>query len=571
MGAAGDDRLAIGEALKPYEHLLAEEGLITKDQLAIARISKENLGVDLGSVLLKRGFTTETKLLEFFSKHTQVPFISIKSFDLDPELVRQLPYHVAKQHRLILIAKKDEKYCVAMANPFDSFAKDDLKDSLQGIEYIPYLASAKEITETLDKYFQGKQSQDDGSNITLQVANDNEIGNVEDAKKAQEAASGQKVVNAVNSIIGRAHAEHASDIHIEPSRRSIRVRYRIDGLLRERGEFPKTMLLPLVSRIKILASLDIAEHRIPQDGRVRVLLVGKALDLRISTCPTQFGEKIVIRLHTPDDVKSIESLGFLEKERKLFSEIISKSHGIFLVTGPTGSGKSTTLYAALSRINSPERNVISIEDPIESEIEGVNQVAVNIKTGVTFAAVLRSALRQDPDIIMLGEIRDAETAQIAVRAAITGHMVLSTLHTNSAAGAIPRLEDLGVEPFMLSSALKGVLAQRLVRKICDLCRIETPLDPEKYGPDIMASVKKAHMGKGCKNCNFTGYRGRIGIFELAAVDEKMRHMINSNASEIELTKYLRENGTLSIIDDGLAKVNMGLTTLDEVLRVTTED
>ena len=571
MYAAGDDRLAIGEALKPYENFLASEGLITNDQLAIARISKENLGLDLGSVLLKRGFITEAKLLEFFSRHSRVPFISVKNYELDPELVRQIPYHLAKQHRLILIARKGEKLCVAMANPFDSFARDDLKDALQGVEFIPYLASAKEIVETLDKYFQGKQSEDDGSAITLQVANDNEIGNVEDAKKAQEAASGQKVVNAVNSIIARANTEHASDIHIEPGRRQIRVRYRIDGMLRERGTFPKTMLLPLVSRIKIITGLDIAEHRVPQDGRVRVLLVGKALDLRISTCPTQFGEKIVIRLHTPDDVKSIEALGFLERERKLFSDIISKSHGIFLVTGPTGSGKSTTLYAALSRINSPERNVISIEDPIESEIEGVNQVAVNVKTGVTFAAVLRSALRQDPDVIMLGEIRDAETAQIAVRAAITGHMVLSTLHTNTAAGAIPRLEDLGVEPFMLSSALKGVLAQRLVRKICEQCRMEATLDAEKYGPELLSKITKAFIGKGCKNCNFTGYRGRIGIFELAEIDEKMRHMINTEASEIELTQYLREHGTLSIIEDGFAKIAMGLTTLDEVLRVTTED
>ncbi len=569
MYSPGEDRFQVGEALKPFEKFLVDEGLITTDQLAIANISKENLGLDLGSVLIKRGFITENKLLEFFSRHSKVPFVSVKNYDLDPEIARMIPLHIAKQHLIIPIKKKGDKICVAMANPFDTYALDDLKDALEGQESIPYLASAREILETIDRYFEGNAAEENIT-LTIQVASDADAAGAEEARKMQEMASGTKIVSAVNSMIARAHAEKASDIHIEPSRKKTRIRFRVDGLLRERGTLAKTMLLPIVSRIKILAGLDIAEHRIPQDGRVRVLLVGKPLDLRISTCPTQFGEKVVIRIHTQDEVRNIETLGFLEQERKVFSEIISKSHGIFLATGPTGSGKSTTLYAALIRINSSEKNIISIEDPIESEIEGINQISVNTKSGMTFASILRSVLRQDPDVIMIGEVRDGETAQIAVRAAITGHMVLSTLHTNTASGTISRLIDLGVEPFLLASALRGVLAQRLVRKICEGCQQETTLDPVKYG-EITKAISKAYMGKGCKACNYSGFSGRIGIFELAPINEEVRQLIISKASDGVIVQALRKMGVKSIIEDGIAKINAGITTIDEVLRVTCED
>lgn len=568
MYTTADDRFQVGEALKPYEKFLVDEGLISGDQLAIANISKENLGLDLGSVLIKKGFVSEKTLLEFFARHSQIPYVSVKNYDLDPEIVRQVPLHIARQHKLVPIGKKGDKIVVAMANPFDSFANDDLKDIFENANIIPYISSAREILETIDRYFEGNPAEENVT-LTIQVASEVDQASPEEARKMQEMASGTRIVQAVNSVIARAHAEKASDIHIEPSRKRIRIRFRVDGLLRERGSLAKNMLLPIVSRIKILAGLDIAEHRAPQDGRVRVLLVGKPLDMRISTCPTQFGEKVVIRIHTQDEIRNVEALGFSEAERKIFSELITKSHGIFLATGPTGSGKTTTLYAALMRINSSEKNIISIEDPIESEIDGVNQVAVNIKAGITFASVLRSVLRQDPDVIMIGEIRDGETGDIAIRAAITGHMVLSTLHTNTASGAISRLMDLGVEPFLISNALKGVMAQRLVRKICESCRQETTMDLTKYG-DLAKDIKTTFLGKGCKTCNFTGYSGRVGIFELAPINEEIRQLINQKAPDYEIGNAFRRQGIKSIIEDGVFKINSGVTTIDEVVRVTSE-
>lgn len=556
------------EAISRFEGDLVLEGLITADQLAIAKISQKNLALDLGSALIRKGFVTEVQLLEFLADHLGIPFVTLKDYQPDPEIVHRVPFHIARQHHLIPLSKKGDKIFVAMANPFDPFANDDLKEIFH-CELELALASALEIEEALERFFEGSAAESERL-LTVEVTSESDSQGETEARKMQEMALGPKVVATVNNLIARACAEGASDIHVEPTRNNVLIRYRVDGLLMNRGNLVKSLHLSVVSRIKILAGLDIAERRIPQDGRVRVLLVGKPLDLRISTCPTQHGEKVVVRLLSKDTVKNIESLGFEDKERRLFSEIISKSHGIFLATGPTGSGKSTTLYAALSRINSPEKNIISIEDPIENEVEGVNQVAVNTKAGLSFASVLRSVLRQDPDVIMIGEIRDAETAQIAVRAAITGHMVLSTLHTNTAIGAISRLNDLGVEPFLLASALKGVMAQRLVRKICKECRREVSLKSGRYGP-LSSKLKKMFQGKGCKACNFTGYAGRMGIFELASINDATRTLIHNRAGEGELIEAFREMGVKSILDDGLEKVEAGLTTLEEVMKVTQEE
>lgn len=571
MFERGQSTFKGGGELSHYEKDLVSEGIITADQLTIAKISMENLGLDLGTVLIRKGFITEAKLLQFLAKRLGIPFVSVKDFELDPDLIHQIPLHVARQHSILPLDKKGKKARVAMVNPFDSSALDDLKSYLKA-EIEPNLASPHEIEEAIDSFYD-ESIPDAEKLVTVEVTSAGEAEKEAETRKIQEMASGPKVVAAVNNLIVRANSEKASDIHIEPIRSKVHVRFRVDGLLRERGTLPKNMHLPVVSRIKILAGLDIAERRIPQDGGVRVLLVGKPLDLRISTCPTQHGEKVVIRLLAKDAVRNIESLGFSDKERRLFSQIITKSHGIFLATGPTGSGKSTTLYAALTRINSSEKNIISIEDPIENEIEGITQVEVNAKAGLTFASVLRSVLRQDPDVIMVGEIRDSETAQIAVRAAITGHMVLSTLHTNTAAGVVSRLLDLGVESFLLSSALKGVLAQRLVRKICADCRQE--VSPEIIHMGQLAShasqLKKAFKGKGCKKCSYTGYAGRVGIFELAPIDEKVQELIHKKSPDTVIEKIFREMGIPSILEDGLRKVEQGITTLEEVMRVTQED
>lgn len=520
----------------------------------------------MGHILITRRFITEDKLLHFLAKKLNVAFHEPQDEEIDEEILRVLPFHLAKKNGLLPLYKDEGgKVHVVMSDPTNGAANEDLR-SYYPDGFIPMLGSPTIIVQMLEKHHQ-KSTAFEQSRVQLEITNsEDELSTEIETKKIQEIASGPKIIAAVNNIIVGAKKESASDIHIEPYRDGMRVRYRVDGILREKGSLPKNMHMPIVSRIKIMGNLNIAERRVPQDGRTRVSLMGKPLDLRISTCPTQFGEKVVMRLLSKDNTITIEALGFLERERKLFTEIISKPNGIFLVTGPTGSGKSSTLYAGLMRINSPEVNIITIEDPVESEIDGVNQVLVNPKQGLTFASVLRSALRQDPDIVMIGEIRDSETAEIAVRAAITGHMVLSTLHTNSAAGAIDRLKDLGLEPFMLASSLKGVLAQRLVRKICEHCKEESSTENA-----YEIKLKKAFKGSGCEECGFTGYTGRIGIFELIEINKDIRKMIHAGSGEDEIRQYMSEQKINTMLEDGIVKVEEGITTIDEVLRVTMED
>lgn len=567
--AAEKKNLSIGgSAVDTYSKDLVKEGLLTQDQLAIAKASVENLGIDLGGILVSKGFITETDLLQFVAKKINVPFHIPDSKELDLEVLRVLPFHLAKKNIVLPMNKNPEgKVVVAMADPNDGSALEELR-GYYSEGFVTRVSSPKIIQELLKKHHSQSSGDLESDTVAMELYTaEHDVEAMMETKKIQEIASGPRIISAVNNIIAKAKKENASDIHIEPYRDSLRLRYRVDGVLRERGNLPKTMHMPVVSRIKIMAQLDIAERRVPQDGRARVRMVGKPLDMRINTCPTQFGEKVVIRLFARDNTKTIEALGFLENDRKIFTTIISKPNGIFLVTGPTGSGKSSTLYAGLMRINSPEVNIITIEDPVENELEGVNQVAVSDKTGLSFASVLRASLRQDPDVIMIGEIRDAETAEIAVRAAITGHMVLSTLHTNSAAGAIDRLKDIGIEPFMLASSLRGILAQRLVRKICKSCYEEISTENIYNIP-----LKKNFQGKGCEDCKFTGYAGgRIGIFELLPINREIRKLIHENAGEDTIVKYQREHNMPSIIQDGIAKVEMGTTTLEEVMRVTAED
>ncbi len=547
---------------------MVKDGLISRDQLSVARVTRQDLGEDLGHILIRKGYVSETQLLEFLGKLLSVPYWPLGNQEVDASLIQRIPLHSARRYHLIPLREEEGKVILAMSNPLDIFAIEEMRALLKK-DVMPVLSSSEEIDLLITKHYglkkQRKPQEIDVVEIMEFAAED--LG--EKAAEKLEGAAGPKIVQEVNRIIAQAYQEKASDIHLEPSREDVRVRYRLDGFMEERERFPKEMLFPLVSRIKIMGGLDIAERRIPQDGRVRLQIGGTSLDLRVATYPTLNGEKVVLRLLSKEGSKSIESLGFSEKDRKTFSDLVARSHGIFLVTGPTGSGKSTTLYAALGRINSPDRNVISIEDPIESEIPGVNQAQINQKAGLTFASALRSILRQDPDVIMLGEIRDAETAEIAVRAAITGHLVLSTLHTNTAAGAISRLVDLGVPPFLISSALIGVLAQRLVRKICPYCRVEMPPDLGRLGA-LAAYVHKCFRGKGCPSCRMSGYSGRVGIFELAPTGDSVRKKIADRATDIEIESELRRSGVRSILEDGLDKVNQGVTTLEEVLRVSQE-
>ena len=584
---------------------MVKEGLITSAQLAIARVSQESLGKELGRILIEKGFLTEVQLLSFLGKTLSTPYISLADVTIDPELVKTVPLHMAQRYRLIPIAREGDKVIVAMSDPKNLFALEDVRGVLRK-EVKPVLSSVDEINQKIKQYYGVHAPTADRTHDSMELVNLAPEGPDEGAgmagDKLEKIATGPKVVSAVNEIILGAFKEKASDIHLEPTREGVRVRYRIDGCLDEKERLPREMLLPVVSRIKIIGGMDIAERRVPQDGRVRVRIGGTSLDMRLSTYPTLYGEKVVMRLLAKDSDIGIESMGFSNRDRKTFADLIMRSHGIFLVTGPTGSGKSTTLYAALSRINTPDKNIISIEDPVESEIPGVNQAQVNAKAGVTFASALRSILRQDPDVIMIGEIRDGETAQIAVRAAITGHLVLSTLHTNTAAGAVARLTDLGTEPFLIASSLIGVLAQRLVRKICNACRKEIEPDPTKIWPlalvrpetvvpqvgyksgksalEVMdaddtlpptSRIERSYMGRGCVACRMSGYSGRIGIFEMAPIGESVRALIAAGASEHDIEKELRKMEVRAILEDGLDKVNAGITTVEEVLRVTQEE
>lgn len=557
-----------GNAIERFAKDLVKDGLITQDQLTLAKASVENLGIDLAQILVNRKFIKEVDLLKFISRKLGIPFHVPNSEEIDLDTLRIFPFHLAKRNCILPMKRtENNQVIVAMSDPMDGSSLEELR-AYYPEGFVTVLSPPHDILTLLNKHH--SQSSGDLASATTILelySPEHDIETMMEAKKIQEIASGPKIISTINNMIAKAQKEGASDIHLEPYRDSLRLRYRIDGVLREKGNLPKSMHMPLVSRVKIMAQLDIAERRIPQDGRARVRLVGKPLDMRISICPTQFGEKVVIRLFAKDNVKTIEALGFLDRDRKIFTNIISKPNGIFLVTGPTGSGKSSTLYAGLMRINSPEINIMTIEDPVENELEGVNQVPVSEKTGLSFAKVLRSALRQDPDVIMIGEIRDSETAEIAVRAAITGHMVLSTLHTNTAAGAIDRLTDIGVEPFMIASSLRGILAQRLVRRICKQCREEIPTDNVYNIP-----LKKNFHGKGCEECKHTGYHGgRVGIFELLAVNADIRKLIHTGAGEDEIVKYQKEHKMPSIIEDGITKIELGITTLDEVMRVTIED
>ncbi|MBI2341286.1 MAG: type II/IV secretion system protein, partial [Deltaproteobacteria bacterium] len=516
-------------------------------------------------------------ILKFIADKLRIPFISLASRKIDSSVVKFVPINLAQKYHFVPVGKEKDVLTIAMADPLDLFALDEIKGVVK-CDCEPAFTTPEEVEKAVKLHYH-MQDAFAGMEESIEVVDYGWGGETEGSEKLEELASGSKIVSVVNGIIAKAYHEHASDIHIEPQLDAVRVRYRIDGLLEERIVLSKKMLLPIVSRLKILGSMDIAERRVPQDGRVNLKFMGERVDLRLSTYPTMHGEKVVIRILAKEGIIGLEDLGFSDEDRRKFTDIISKPHGIFLVTGPTGSGKTTTLYAALQKINSQEKNIISIEDPIENEIQGVAQAQVNLKAGLTFASALRSILRQDPDIIMLGEIRDRETADIALRSAMTGHLVFSTLHTNTAVGAIARLEDLGAEPFLVASAILGVLSQRLVRKICSDCKVEIDATPahlaylKKCGDigGLAGKQVKFFKGTGCKTCRMSGYKGRIGIFELVVFNEKMRQLVAVRAPEEELRREAKSMGVKEIHEEGILKAVSGVTTLEEVIRVTQED
>lgn len=543
--------------------MLIEKNIITEEQLKEALQIQRNTGERLGRILINLGYATERDITNMLEAQLGIPQVA-PGYWLKHELMELIPEHIVRRYKAIPVAKDDHILTVALADPLNLVAIDDLR-LITGLEIDTVLASERDIEYALQKFYGMPDLERELQDFEIV---ENQALQLEQPDDMMDEAP---IVKLVNSIIMQAINEKASDIHVEPFDNGVRVRYRIDGILREGMVLPKRSRASLASRFKILSQLNIAEKRVPQDGRIKIKYGERELDLRISTMPTVFGEKVVIRvLDKANQITGIEQLGFSAENKLKFQKLLNAPYGMLLITGPTGSGKTTTLYTALTHINDIEKNIITIEDPVEYLLEGINQTQINPKAGLSFASGLRAMLRQDPDIIMIGEIRDKETAEIAIRAANTGHLVLSTLHTNDASGALTRLLDMGIEPFLVSSSVLGVVAQRLTRRTCQHCLQEytpAPDSPERIfmgvGPNEPVRLFK---GKGCQVCGNTGYRGRMAIQEVLTVTSEIRKLVNEKASSDEIKRQALQQGMVTLKEDGIAKALKGLTTLAEVMR-----
>ncbi|MEK3798032.1 ATPase, T2SS/T4P/T4SS family [Peribacillus sp. FSL H8-0477] len=550
----------MSQTRKRLGDLLVEAGLINEDQLHAA-LEEKTKNQRLGDVLLRKGFITEQQLIEVLEFQLGIPHVSLFNYPFDPKLFALLSKETAKRNLLIPLKKDGERLYIAMADPMDFIAIDDLRLAT-GFQIETAIATKDDILRTISKYY----DMDEGLVELLDDLSSSKNAVQEEQRGDQDSP----VIRLVNQILSNAVTQKASDVHIDPQETKIVVRYRIDGVLRTEKVLPKSMQNVLTARIKIMAKLDITEHRVPQDGRIKVNLEFSPIDLRVSSLPTVFGEKIVLRiLDLGSSLNDLNKLGFNNLNLQRFRTMLDQPNGIVLITGPTGSGKSSTLYAALNLLNSEEVNIITIEDPVEYQLEGINQIQVNASVGMTFAAGLRSILRQDPNIIMVGEIRDRETAEVSIRASLTGHLVLSTIHTNDSLGTITRLVDMGVEPFLVASSLSGVVAQRLVRRVCRDCGQKQ--EPSKREIEIFAKrgfkVDHVTKGRGCASCNMTGYKGRIALHEILVLTDDMRRVIMNGESFSKLREMAIKAKTVFLMDDGLLKVKQGLTTTEEVLRV----
>ncbi len=565
--------------------LLVKAGRITRDQLKEALTKQKEEGGRLGGNLVKMGLIDEPELVEFLSKHFKVSAINLSRVEIDESVVKIIPADVARKYTIMPVSKAGAKVTIAMLDPTNVFAMDDIK-FMTGYNVEPVIASESAIRTSIEKYY--------GSTHALELKKvmedlDEDIGGGDDLEVLEEEpeefdidalaeeSDEAPVVRLVNIILTDAIKRGASDIHVEPYERKYRCRYRIDGLLYEVMHPPLRLREAITSRMKIMAKLDIAEKRLPQDGRIKIKTkVGdkdKELDYRVSVLPTIFGEKIVLRLLDKDNLMlDMTKLGFEVESLTKFEHAIAQPYGMVLVTGPTGSGKTNTLYSALSNINTPETNIMTAEDPVEFNLPGINQVQMKESIGLNFAAALRSFLRQDPNTILVGEVRDFETAEVAIKAALTGHLVLSTLHTNDAPSTINRLMNMGIEPFLVATSVHLVVAQRLVRRVCSFCK-----EPVDSVPASLVSAGfseresrtlKLFKGRGCEQCGDTGYKGRCGLYEVMAIDDEMRELILSGASSLELREKAVENGMITLRGSGLQKIRDGVTSIEEVVRET---
>ncbi len=558
--------------------VLIEDGLLLPNQLEEASQIQKTQGGRLLKILTDKQFVSDQDMAFSMGRCLNTPPINLSKVRVPEEILNIIPREMAKAHKLVPIARLGDKLFVAMADPTNVLAVDDLKRRVQ-LEIVPMIATERAVTEALSGvHSTGQQMSDVLKQVSDEAAGDIEVQQQkrEDIDLDRLAGDSEEapVIKIVNLILAQAIKEKASDIHIEPFQKTLKLRYRIDGELIQAESPPKGLQLAITSRIKILAGLNIAERRVPQDGRFRIRVMGKEIDLRISILPTQHGEKVVIRILDKTALAgSIDSMGMDEETVARFRKAIDAPHGMILVTGPTGSGKTTTLYSVLQELNSPNYNIVTVEDPIEYELMGVNQVAARPDIGLDFASALRSILRQDPDIVMVGEIRDNETADIAVKAALTGHQVLSTLHTNDAAGAIARLDDMGIEPFLISSSVIMCCAQRLIRRVCVNCREEFTPEPEMFERLSLTPTEGQvfYHGIGCDRCKGRGYSGRAAIIEALTVSESIRRLIIKRASAAVIKNQAISEGMKTLRMVGIDKALEGITTLEEVWRVTAED
>lgn len=544
--------------------LLISVGKLSQDQLENALKVQKATGKKLGELLVDEGYVTERDIIQVLEFQYGIPHVDLEKYFIDSNVAKSISEKLARKHILIPINIDRGKIVVSMADPLNIFAIDDIK-MVTGMDVKPVISTRLNILNAIDKYY-GKET---AENAVKEFTEQKHIEDIEDINEELISdINNSPVVRLVNSIISQAVKAKASDIHIEPYENTLRIRFRIDGDLHEIMSPTKSAHSAIITRIKIMSNMDIAERRIPQDGRIEMKIDGVEIDLRISIIPTVFGEKVVIRLLDRSSfLMSKEKLGFTKQNLEKFDNIINSPNGIILVTGPTGSGKTTTLYTSLRELNTIDKNIVTIEDPVEYRLDGINQTQVNTKTGMTFASGLRSILRQDPDIIMIGEIRDDETAQIAVRAAITGHLVISTMHTNDAPSTIARLRDMGVEPYLISSSIIGIIAQRLIKRICDGCKISyEPSEVEKKLLNVDNDFK-LHKGKGCSRCNETGYKGRIAIHEVMSITNDIKNLIDEKDSSTAIKDKAKENGLKTIEDNCKELVIKGITTIEELNKV----
>ncbi|HUT23794.1 MAG TPA: type IV-A pilus assembly ATPase PilB [Sumerlaeia bacterium] len=556
--------------------LLVKDGIVTQDQLDSAVKKQTETNQSLGRILMETGAASEWEIAAALGKQLNVPFITLSQYEIEREVLESIPRDIVMKYNIVPVDRTGDTLTVALPDPNNIFILDELR-LLTKCQIVPVISFETDIQEAIERYF-GKDDGATALNDMLKEMSDHDMEIVQSSEDDDDLdlsvqVNEAPIIKLVNAIISEAIRCRASDIHVEPYERDLRLRYRVDGVLQEQPSPPKRFQNAILSRIKILAEMDIAEKRMPQDGRFRVRMDGQDIDFRVNSVPTPNGEKIVIRILAKTSLMSLEDLGFDEEEMAKFTEQIRKPWGMVLVTGPTGSGKSTTLYSALTTINTPTKNISTIEEPVEYQLHGINQVQARYDIGLTFAEGLRAFLRQDPDIIMVGEIRDPETVEVAIKAALTGHLVLSTLHTNDAPSSITRLINMGVEPFLVTSSLNMVVAQRLVRRICRECKESFTPAPELIGQIGMQEHATTEFcrGAGCAECRDTGYKGRVALYEIMVLTDIMRDKIVEGISTSGLKQMAIREGMRTLRSSGIRKIVQGVTTLEEVLSTTVSD